>query len=50
MASRKCMRVHIDNEDLTGTSDDSAASNLKKRTVTRKTIEGWISQYDKLLH
>ena len=45
MASQKHVRAQA-NHDSTETSDDSGAS-LKKRTVTRKTIEAWISQYDK---
>ena len=54
MAWRKCKRTcvqvdHIDNDSV-GTSDDSAGSSSKKRTVTRKTVEGWISQYDKEFH
>ena len=44
------MHVHIDHEDSTGTSDGSAGTNSKKRTVMRKTIEGCISQYDKEFH
>ena len=44
------MRVPTDHNNSTGTSDDSAGTNSKKRTVTRKTIEGWISQYDKEFH
>ena len=50
MASQKRMRVPTDHNDSTGTSDDSAGTNSKKRTVTRKTIEGWISQYNKEFH
>ena len=50
MALLKRVCVHIDHEGSTGTSDDSAGTNSKKRTVTRKTIEGWISQYDKEFH
>ena len=45
MVSRKCVRAQF-NDDSTKNSDDSGAS-LKKRTVTRKTMEAWMSQYDK---
>ena len=49
---RKRTRVQVDhiNNDSVGTSDDSAGSSSKKRTVNRKTVEGWISQYDKEFH
>ena len=52
MALQKRTHVHVDHidNDSVGTSDDSAGSSSKKRTVTRKTIEGWISQYDKEFH
>ena len=47
---RKRARIEVDNDSIGTTSEDSAGSSSKKRTVTRKTVEGWISQYDKEFH
>ena len=44
------MCVHVDHDYSAGTSDDSAGTSLKKWIVTRKTIEGWISQYNRVSH
>ena len=44
------MCVHVDHDDSTGTSDDLTGTSSKKWMVTRKTIEGWISQYNRVSH